>query len=69
MVMEKLISCKKTKGTEFNSSEEEKFLRRLNQNRVPTLFALVIWVVGHTKSVAKGVKKVLKACRPWCVRL
>lgn len=47
MVMEKLILCKKNEGTEFNSSEEEKFLRRLNQNRVPALFVLVIWVVGH----------------------
>lgn len=36
--MEKWILYKKTKGTEFNSSDEEKFLRRLNQNRVPHIF-------------------------------
>ena len=46
----KLILYKKTKGTEFNSSDEEKFLRRLNQNRVPTYICWPYKVPGQKGS-------------------
>lgn len=42
-MMEKLILYKKTKGTEFNSSDEEKFLRRPNQNSIPTYSGVGYW--------------------------
>lgn len=65
-MMEKLILYKKTKGTEFNSSDEEKFLRRLNQNRVPTYFGVGYW---PQKVPGPGVKRCYNLCRPWCMQL
>lgn len=43
----------KTKETEFNSSDEEKFLRRRNQSRVPTYICIGCWLY---KAAGQGNK-------------
>lgn len=42
-MIEKLVLCKKAKGTAFNLSNEEKFLRRLDQSRIPTYICVGCW--------------------------
>lgn len=60
-MMEKLTLYKKIKGTEFNSPGEDKFLRRPNQNSVPTYFGVGYW---PQEVPGLGGEEVLYLCRP-----